>query len=341
MRSGVAQVVLGLVILGSGIAACDRPVVSGATPSVAPPSVVAATPGPTAAASVPAATEATVTDRYPDGLPRTIDGMAVLRGAEALAKAKAATDDTPFLIAGWVTWMPGTRYCSLFADGSTWLRDCGRPALADLAGGEDRPLTDAITFRYVLDQISTGPIVARVRVHDPRASSCGSAAAECDGMMVALGTVWTGDDATAPQPLSIDAVELALRGLQASTDIVPVGSDLSFPCGNDLPAAVISYLGVPPRVWPLVTAIEIEPSVEARVRALDLPSGAAGSLTQKALVFTGFSRTPSASWSEECRWLVVSNVALLVRTHHRPTAADRAFLDRLGTALERAASAGT
>jgi hypothetical protein len=31
---------------------------------------------------------------------------------------------------------------------------------------------------------------------------------------------------------------------------------------------------------------------------------------------------------------------MVVRTHHRPTAADRAFLTRLAAALERAASGG-
>lgn len=296
-----------------------------------------ATPSPTSIASVPTATATTITERYPDGLPRTIDGAPVLRGSAALAHAEAVTDDTPFLIAGWVTWVPGTRYCSAFADGSTWLRDCGRPALSDLAGAEDQPLTDAITFRFVLDQVRTGPIVLQVRVHDPRATTCGSAAAECDRMMAALAVVWTGDEITAPRPLSIDAAKLALQGIDAATDIVSPGSELAFECGNAIAAAEVYYLAAPPRVWPLVTAIEILPSVAARERALDVPSGAAGSLAKAALTFTGFSRTPSASWSEECRWLAISNVALLVRTHHGPTKADRAFLDQLAAALERAA----
>jgi hypothetical protein len=329
-----------LALLVGVIVGCGDPVVSAPAPSVAPSSPVVVTSAPTAVASVPAATGTTITDRYPDGLPRTIEGVPVLRGAAALAHALAVTDDTPFLIAGWVTWVPGIRYCPLFSDGSTWLRDCGRPALSDLAGAQDSPLTDAITFRFVIDQVSTGPIVAQVRVHDPRSSTCGTAAAECDRMMVVLATVWTGDDATAARPLSIDAVELALRGLEAAVDIVPRGSALAFPCGSDLAAADVYYLAAPERVWPLVTAIEVEPSVAARKRALDVPTGASGSLTDAALTFTGFSRTPSGSWSEECRWLAISNVALLVRTHHGPTKADRAFLDQLAAALERAASSG-
>ena len=329
-----------LALLAGVVAGCGGAVGGAPTSSVAPSGHPVVTSGPTALASFPAASGAAITDRYSDGLPRTIDGAPVLRGAAALAHARAATDDTPFLIAGWVTWLPGARYCTLFDDGSTWLRDCGRPALSDLAGAQDPPLTDAITFRFVLDQVSTGPIVARVRVHDPRSNTCGSATAQCDRMMVALGIVWAGDDATIPRPLSIDAVELALRGLHVSTAIVPRGSDLSFPCGDDLAAADVYYLAAPPRVWPLVTTIEVEPSVDARQRALGVTAGAAGALSRAALLSTMFSRTPSGSWSEECRWLAISNVALVVRTHHGPTAADRAFLDRLAVALEHAASSG-
>jgi hypothetical protein len=334
-------VVAGLALLLAGCSTVTVTPPASPTPSVVPYSPVVMTSGPTAFASFPATSGSAITDRYPDGLPRSIDGAPVLRGGAALAHAQAVTDDTPFLIAGWVTWVPGARFaCPFLDDGSTWLRDCGRPALSDLAGAQDSALTAAITLRFILDQVSTGPIVARVRVHDPRSSTCGSATAQCDRMMVALEIVWAGDDATAPQPLSIDAVELALRRLHPSTVIVPRGSDLSFPCGDDLAGADVYYLAAPPRVWPLVTTIEIEPSVAARERALGVPAGASGALTRSALALTGFSSTPSGSWSEECRWLPISNVALLVRTHHGPTAADRAFLERLATALQRAASSG-
>jgi hypothetical protein len=330
-----------LAVLLAIVAGCGGPMGGAPTPRVAPSSDGVVKSGPTALASIPATSGAPITDRYPDGLPRTIDGAPVLRGAAALAHAQAnTTDDTPFLIAGWVTWVPGVRYCSLFADGSTWLRDCARPALSDLAGAQDPMLTDAITFRFVLDQVSSGPIVARVRVHDPRSSTCGTAKAQCDRMMVALGIVWAGDEATTARPLSIDAVELVLRHLHASTAIVARGSRRSFDCGYELAAADVYHLAAPPRVWPIVTTIDVEPSVAARERALGVPAGASGSLTASALAFTGYSRTPSGAWSEECRWLAISNVALVVRTRHRPTAADRAFLHRLAAALERAASSG-
>ena len=336
--AGCGGAVGGAPTLGGTPAVTDTP-----TASAAPSTHVAAS-GPTALASLPPASEAAITARYPDGLPQTIDGAPVLRGAAALSYAKSVTDDTPFLIAGWVTWVPGARYCPFLAAGTTsWLRDCGRPALGDVAGQDlalTNALSDAITFRFVLDQVSTGPIVAQVRVHDPRSSTCGAATSQCDRMMVVLGIVWTGDDATTSRPLSINAVELALRGLHASTAIVPRASDRSFQCANDLDGADIYFLAAPDRVWPLVTAIEIEPSVAARQRALHVPAGASGALTSSALASTAFSRTPSGSWSEECRWLAVSNVAVVVRTHHRPTAADRAFLDRLAAALERAASGG-
>jgi len=349
MKGGPFLLVL-LLVAGCGGAVSGAPTASVSLSSqVATPGPTAlatsgptalATSGPNPLASVPAASGAAITDRYSDGLPRTIDGAPVLRGAAALAHAQSVTDDTPFLVASWVTWVPGVRFCPLFDDGSTWLRDCERPAVSDLAGAQDPALTDAITFRFVLDQVSTGPIVIRVRVHDPRSSTCGTATAQCDRMMVALGIVWAGDDPTTPRPLSVDAVELALRGLHASATIVPRGSDLSFPCGDDLAAADVYYLAAPPRVWPLVTTIEIEPSVAARERALAVTAGASGALSRSALLSTMFSRTPSGSWSEECRWLAISNVALVVRTHHGPTAADRAFLGRLAAALQRAASGG-
>lgn len=329
--------VLALLVV---LAGCGGPVVRTPSPSPTPSSTVVATPSPTVPAPTPTASATAITDRYPDGLPQAIGGAPVLRGAAALAQARAVTDDTPFLIAGWVTWVPGPRFCPFFDDGSTWLRDCGRPALSDLAGGQDPALSAAITFRFVLDQVVTGPIVAQVRVHDPRASSCGSAAAQCDRMMVALKIVWAGDAATAPRPLSLDAVELGLGTLHASTTIVPRGSDLSESCADDLAAADVAFLAAPQRVWPLVTTIELEPSAAARERALGVPAGASGSLTAAALASTGFSTTPSGSWSEECRWLAVANVALVVRTHHGPTAADRAFLDRLAAALEGAATSG-
>jgi hypothetical protein len=128
-------------------------------------------------------------------------------------------------------------------------------------------------------------------------------------MMAVLGIVWAGDAATAPRPLPLDAVQLALGALHASAMVVARGSDLSDPCGNDPAGADIAFLAAPPRVWPLVATIEIEPSVAARARALGVRAGASG-------------------------------VALVVRTHHGPTAADRTFLGRLATALERAALSG-
>jgi hypothetical protein len=336
VKSGPLVLALVAAIAGG----CGGPFVPTPTPTVAPSSTMVATPGPTSSSPAPAASPTAVTDRYPDGLPRTIGGAPVLRGAAALADAGAATDDTRFLIAGWVSWVPGPRFCPAFDDGSTWLRDCGRPALSDLAGAQDPALSAAVTFRFVLDQVATGPVVAQVRVHDPRASTCGAAAAQCDRMMAVLRIVWAGDAATTARPRSLAAVQRALGGLHASATIVARGSDRSDPCGNDLAGADIAFLTAPPRNWPLVTTIEIEPSVAARQRALSVPAGASGALTSAALVSTAFNGTPSGSWSEECRWLAVANVALVVRTHHAPTAADRAFLVRLAAALEGAAASG-
>jgi hypothetical protein len=61
-------------------------------------------------------------------------------------------------------------------------------------------------------------------------------------MMVVLEIVWSRDAATAPGPLSLSAVELALQSLHASTTVVPRGSDLSESSAHHLAAADVSLL---------------------------------------------------------------------------------------------------
>ncbi len=299
-----------------------------ASPSAQPTQGPAATGGPT------------IGGRYPDGLPSVVDGELVFRGEAALSHARAAVDDTPFLVAGWVTYEPGAvgYGCPWRSNDPSWLHACLGPAFSDVAGAVDATMARAITFRFALDGLATEPVVASVRVHDPRASTCGTDAAACDGMMVVQQVLWTGDAATTPQPLSLAAVMHALGGLEASPQLVTGNSGLAFPCADDLPSAEVYYLAAPERVWPLVTTIEIEPSAAARAQAVAAPPGASGALTHAALVETAFSSTPSGSWSEECRWLAVANVALVVRTHHGPTAADRLFISRLADALQQAAA---
>lgn len=139
----------------------------------------------------------------------------MLRGAAALARAQSAMDDSPFLVVGWVTYLPGPVFCPAQSAGDTsWLHDCVRPAFSDLAGADDATLSAAVTFRFALSGLASGPVVAAVAVHDPRASSCGAATAACDRLMVVQRIVWTGDGAADPQPISVSAVQAVLGSQQ-------------------------------------------------------------------------------------------------------------------------------
>ncbi len=333
-----------LALLVSAVAGCGGALGGAPTASVAPSSHGVVASGPTGLASVPAASGATISGRYADGLPRAIGGAPVLRGAAALAHAQAVTDDTPFLIGGWVTYLPGERFCPLrAADDTSWLHDCVKAQLGDVAGGEDPALAGAVTFRFALAGLTSGPVVASVEVHDPRAGECGSAAAACGRLMVVERIVWSGDEATDPRPLSADAVQRVLQEVQGTPDLTPFGPDSTMVgCGGqDLPAARLYLVPVEWDRVPAVILVEVEPSVAARARVLPLEPGPAAALGPAALLCTSFSSTPASSSADEYRWLALENVVLLVHTHHSPTAADRAFLDRLATALERAASART
>lgn len=78
---------------------------------------------------------------------------------------------------------------------------------------------------------------------------------------------------------------------------------------------------------PAVTGVELEPDAAAMSRASPMTPGVAGAVRKSALcgVVDGIT---------EYRWFVVQNAAFMVPTHHDPTAADRAFLQRLLTLLE-------
>jgi hypothetical protein len=253
MRASGALVVL-LVIAGGcatpvpSVSKADTPVPTQEDASSAPPSgspfVSPAPPSNSPSSPSPAppttGTGGPSTDRFADGIPRAVDGEPVLRGAEAIALAArkaAAADTTPFLVGGWVTYEPGDRFCTIGSVGPNvpWSHDCIKAAISDVAGALQPKLTTAVTFHFVLTAMASGggPVVARVGVHDPRASSCGTAAAACDRMMVVQQVVWAGDAGTAPRPISLDAALRALARLQPGASLAP-GSSF---CGDALPAA--------------------------------------------------------------------------------------------------------
>lgn len=327
-------VVVLLAIIASGCAAGTAPI-STTLPSQAEPAVSVARDSPSALpVSVPV-----VADRYPDGIPSTLDGKPVLRGPAAIAAAAAASDATPFLVGGWVTYFRGVMSCPSMPSGDTsWLDDCGRPAFSDAPGGTDAALSNAIEVRFVLGSLATGPVVISVSVHDPRASACGSARDACDRLMVAKTILWAGDGATSPTPLSATDVDAVLSKIQPGSAFRALPRDeLLFECGDRLPAAALYTPVADPTAMLAVTLVEIEPSVAARDRALILPEGLAGAVSPAALLCTMLASGPSAPESAAFHWLTVANVALLVRTHGDLTDQDRSFIASVADGLAAAA----
>src|SRR5262245_52632235 len=98
-------------LLGIVLAGCqaDRPTPSPSAPlaeTQGPSSMPVATAAPpTMAPTPPPLGTGDITARYDDGLPREIGGQPVLRGQAAIDFAATRTDDTPFLITGWVEYV--------------------------------------------------------------------------------------------------------------------------------------------------------------------------------------------------------------------------------------------
>lgn len=295
------------------------------------PAPSASTPASTLPQATTTSSEAAMLERSPDGMPSSVDGRPVLRGDDALAFAEQQVDATSFLVGGWVTYYRGAHFCPLVPEDEvgSWTRDCGRAQFADLAGAVDPNLTEAITFRYVLDDLRTGPVIARVHVHDPRAGECRALRAVCDAMMVVERLLWTGDEATAPGPLTAAQVAEVVFTAQGSRDMRAWGDGSSFTdCGVELPAAQLFSVDSGHELTPGVMLVELEPSIDAMNRAA--PADPVACETQ-ALIDGVMTDT-------DHRWLIVANAALLVRTSGEPTLRDRAFIDALGLALGQLAA---
>ena len=276
--------------------------------------------------------------RYDDGLPRGIGGQPVLRGADAIARAQATTDTSSFLVGGWVTRRWGPSSCPVqLAGQETWSFECGAPTFADLAGTVDGTLGGAITYRFAMDGLATGPVVVSAHVHDPRALECSPDPAICDGMMVVERIVWAGDSATDPSRLSPADVAAALRSVDPARSMTPVGPDASpTTCAPLVPGAA-SYvvLRATDETAPVVMYVAVATDRQALVRAVPVAEGTTGALSPKARIcatVTGGASNPNSTSTVE-RWLTFDNVALIVSIHAIPTTADRAYLDRLTAAL--------
>ena len=206
-----------------------------------------ATPGATGTRSQhvvgPIALPSAAVSRYPDGLPRLFADQPVFRGVAALDHERAATDATPFLLGGWVTFIPGIFYScpAETAPADLWLALCGQPAFSDVAGDTNGNLVaqGELTFHFAdVSHLESGPAILRVHVHDPRAGQCGAQQTICARAMVVEAVLWTGDDATAPRPLSIAAVSVALHGVAPDATLVPEGNGVyGADCGSLIAAA--------------------------------------------------------------------------------------------------------
>lgn len=299
------------------------------SPSVTPPMTGTVPPATPAPSPTPAAAsfDGPVTARYFDGLPSQLGNVVVHRDGGALDYAASQEDTKQFLVTGWVTFLDGTYYCPSGAN-RDWLYECPAARFSNTAGTFDPALTDQITFHNVLHGLASGPVVAVAHVHDPLAAAkCGAAAAACDRMMVVDRIVWRGDAAAAPGPITAEIASRALASSQASTDMTLFSRDsINQFCMDALPGAL--YYVVPSGAdrIPGVVGVELEPDAAAMSRASPVTPGVASALRKSALSCLVDSKI-------EYRWFVVENAAFMIRTHHRPTSADRAFLERLEALL--------
>lgn len=328
---GLAMVALAVVLVVVSVRmAHDAPPAASPNP---PPtsSTVPALPSPTAGAAA---------ERYDDGIPRVFDGQPVLRWDDALARRETATDATPFLVGLWLDIYDGPIFCgSLPVDQSapeSWVSNaCTGRSISAEAGGPYAPGQIA-TFRFAQGDLSNGPAILRVHLHDVRASLCGDQQAVCDRMLVVESAVWTGDSYTDPRPYTVADVIAAASLVEPSTSLTrPAARGMKYP--GSLPGAVSlisasSGPGTPPDVR--LSGASLMPSVKAMSRALPgVEPGAAGAMLDSAIFITQSSWGPGYSHVVEIRWLVVDNVAFEVMTASPPSAADAAWLVSLEAAL--------
>jgi hypothetical protein len=134
-----------------------------------------------------------------DGIPRELDGDAVLRGYDIAVKVAAAGDDAPFLVGGWATGpMPWLCPASTPTANSTSLLLCSLGTAIQLMDGPDH--ADGMLVMSI-DQgplPAPGAVVLRVHVHDALAASCPETNRTlCEQMLVLDGVVWTQPSAPA------------------------------------------------------------------------------------------------------------------------------------------------
>jgi hypothetical protein len=309
-----------------------------AGPSTGPTSSAAARPSPS-----PSLSPTPDPNRYPDGILRTFDGQPVLRWSDAVTKAATTTDATPFLVSVWLDVYKGWHGCPAgHVDPSapdSWLDDfCPSVRLSVDAGATPVLLDGVATLHFAnFDLLNTGPAILRVHTHDPHSSQCGPEADVCKLMIVVEQPVWSGDAGTDPQPFTVAEVIKAAGAAHPATaleiqTIADLGYDVRLPGALAL-SRVSPAKGQPADMQ--IAGAYLMPTDTAMKRALpDVQPGSSGALLQSAWKSTESGSGPTYSFTVEDRWLVIDNVAFSIHTASPPTAADRAWLASLESALK-------
>jgi hypothetical protein len=269
-----------------------------------------------------------VTSRYPDGIPSSLGGEAVLRPASAIAQASAATDDSSFFVGGWRRG-PVAYSCPAVLSGSVTPNP-----LAPGCGGyiiDDLPMPDPteaqirlVPFGVALPA-DAGPAVFLVHVHDRRAAGCTTdVLTACDRAFVVDGVVWTGDATTATAPLTIQDVLRRLAGVAPGLSATPHDPTNGIDAGCDP--------GWPAQSWTISPSVA---GVDTIGRILVFRKPADALVVAARLTLSGFVGRPDASGTSctvtfdsalGSSWLVQDNVVVEIRV---PVAFKRstAFLD--------------
>jgi hypothetical protein len=204
-----------------------------------------------------------------DGLPVSIDGEPVLVGTAASSAIEASTDDTSFLVGGWL-YNLGARTCTMaLTNESPWITSCGGYHLLS------RPMTGTAEIAvaqgrssFSIGSVAEGsvlPIVLRVHTHDP---SCPvSERIDCAHLAVLDELMWEGSAEPMPSPPST-------RPPGGTSEADAVAAALSFAARNSIAhpklvsATAGPYLDVAPPgadiagdqwVWAIVVAGSFPP----------------------------------------------------------------------------------
>jgi hypothetical protein len=201
------------------------------------------------------------------------------------------------------------------------------------AGAQPTTQNGVTTFGFYKGALATGPVIIRVHLDDSRASQCGPQASTCDDMIVVDDIIWTGDAQTAPHPLTVDQVIAATRSASAASDLRASSATGYYGCGARLQdgLTLCPLLVTGSQYASQIAGAVVLPSSAALARALpDVKPGVDGALSEAVRLTQGGS---SGYW--DYRWLVVDNVAILVRTTQgTPSQSDIDLLNRLQAALK-------